>query len=403
MSWDAIAAIAAVNFDTEKRAQFDAMNADVAILDSDIQRLEAVEKFEAEQRSAPRPNRAQPGQAIESTQVEERSAKEKRAFAQYITRGHSGVDAELREFVRENRDVTTGTTGANGGALVPQLYHGVLTEALKAFGPVSLLVGQKRTTGGQPLKIALSNDTGNNLTVLGEATAVTEVDPAFASKILSTDTVTTGVIKVSIQELQDSYFDVDSWVRQAFGQRYGRGLEAMITNGNGSNVASLITSANAAVTAKGNTAVSGANGSNSIDYDDIVAMYGALDPAYISNATWMFNSQTRAYLLGVKDSFGRPLYTPSPNSGAFDMLLGRPVVLNQALPNIAASAVGTVLFGAFDAGYLFRTDGDLSILRLNERYADTLEVGFIGYSRIGGISTDAGTHPIVALSQAAAS
>ncbi|HZL51590.1 MAG TPA: phage major capsid protein [Terracidiphilus sp.] len=125
----------------------------------------------------------------------------------------------------------------------------------------------------------------------------------------------------------------------------------------------------------------------------------ALDPAYIDNSSWVFNSTTRAALMGVVDSLGRPLFQPSPNAGAFDMLLGRPVVLNQYQPN-ATAGLKAVLFGDFSSGYTFRqVQGDLSILRLNERYADTGEVGFIGYARIGGFSTDAGTHPIVALQQ----
>jgi HK97 family phage major capsid protein len=390
------------SFDAEKRSQFDAMNTDVATLETDITRLEAVEKFDAEQRSAPRPNRDQPGAPIEgdTDSPEVRNAKEKRAFEQYIRLGNAGMDAESRSFLRENRDITTGTSGANGGALIPQLFHPVLTDALKFYGPIATLVGQKRTTGGQPLKIALDNDTGNTLTVLGEATSVSEVDPTFTSQILSTDTVTTGVVKITLQELADSYFDIESWLRTKFGQRYGRGLESMITGGNSSNVASLIASAHSGATAAGSGA-SGATGANSIGYDDITAMFTALDPAYIANATWLMNSATRGFLLGVKDGFGRPLFIPNPSSGAFDTLLGRPVVLDQALPNIAASAVGTVLFGDFAQGYLFRTDGDLSIVRLSERYMDTLEIGFIGYSRIGGISTDAGTHPIIKLTQAA--
>jgi len=390
-------------FDAEKRSQFDAMNVDVTNLEGDLSRLQAIEKIEAEQRSAPRIPRSQPGAAIENDHgsVEERSAKEKRAFEQYIKYGHSGVDAEHRSYLRESRDITTGTTGANGGALVPQLFNPVLTDAMKFYGPISTLVGQKRTTGGNPLKIALDNDTANSLTVLGETTAVSEVDPTFASAILSTDTVTTGVVKITLQELSDSYFDIDSWLRTKFGQRYGRGLESMITNGNASNVASLIASAFASTTAAGNTLATGATGANSIGYDDITALFTALDPAYISNATWLMNSTTRGFLLGVKDGFGRPLFIPNPSTGSFDQLLGRPVVLDQALPNIAASAAGTIMFGDFAQGYLFRTDGDLSIVRLAERYMDTLEVGFIGYSRIGGISTDAGTHPIVKLTQAA--
>ena len=327
--------------------------------------------------------RNQPGQPLEGSQgSSEVAERQKRAFRSYITHG-------------ETRDITTSSSSINGAALVPQSFQGVMNDALKYYGPVATLVGQKVTNlNGAPMKISESDDTSNSLTVLGETTAVSEVDPsAFVATILYTDTVTTGVVKVSIQELQDSYFDLDSWLRDKFGLRYGRGLEAMVTNGNSSNVASLLTGAFAAVTALGNgtanggtSTVSGTTGANSIGYTDIVALYGALDPAYAVNASWMMNSATRAMLLGVKNTFGQPIYIPNPTTGSFDKLLGQPVVLNQSLPNVAASAVGTIVFGDLAKGYLLRTDGGLSIVRLNERYMDALEVGFIGYSRIGGMS-----------------
>jgi HK97 family phage major capsid protein len=372
-------------FDAEKRSKFDAMNADVANLEGDITRLESVAKFESEQRSIPR---SQPGASIENdnASVEERSAKENRAFNKFIKTG-----------LLEGRDVTTSTAQA----FVPQLFQNILTDALKYYGPIATIVQQKRTTGGQPLKVALDNDTMNSISILGEATAVSEVDPTFTSQILSTDTLSTGLVKVSVQELQDSYFDIDSFIRNKFGIRYGRGLEGWITNGNSSNVASLVTSAYASTTALGNTLLTGSDGSNSIGYSDITALFSSLDPAYIGNSTWLMNNMTRGFLLGVKDTLGRPLFIPNPTSGSFDQLLGRPVVLDQALPNIAPSAVGTILFGDFQQGYLFRTDGDLEIIRLNERYMDTLEVGFVGFARVGGMSLDAGTHPIVKLTQSA--
>lgn len=389
------------SFDAEKRSQFDTMNADVAIIEADITRLEGLEARSAALRETERVNRSQPGAEIEgdNASVEERQKKERRAFEQYVRFGHAGVDQEHRSFIRqESRDITTAGTGAT---VIPQEFYPVLTEAMKFYGPIATLVGQKRTNTGAPMKIALDNDTANSLVVLGETVAPTETDPALAGFILSTDTVTTGIIKISRQELQDSYFNLDSWVRNRFGQRLGRGYEQMITNGNGSNVTSIVTTATLGATATGSGA-SGATGGTSIGYDDITALYTALDPAYIANSTWQMNSKTRGFLLGVKDSFGRPLFIPNPSSGSFDMLLGRPVSLNQALPNIALNASGTILFGDFQQGYLFRTDGDISILRLDERFADTLEVGFIGYSRIGGASMDAGTHPIVKLVQAAA-
>jgi hypothetical protein len=56
-----------------------------------------------------------------------------------------------------------------------------------------------------------------------------------------------------------------------------------------------------------------------------------------------------------------------------------------------------ILYGDFNEGYLLRTDGDLSIRRLDERFADSLEVAFLAYARVAGASTDAGTHPILKL------
>lgn len=379
-------------FGPEERSSFDAMNADLAIVDGDITRFQAFEKIEAEQRSAVRPNRAEPGAAIEADSVEKQGKEVRSALTGYMRTGRI-----------EERAITTLSSGPNGGALIPQAFYGILTDAQKYYGPISTVVGSRKDTSGEPLKIALSNDVTNTFTIQGEATAISEVDPAYQSKTLSVDTVNVGLVQISRQELQDSYFDLDSWIRTKFAVRYARGLEGYITNGNSSNVASLITSAYAAVTATGNNGTTGATGTgaNSIGYDDIAALHTALDPAYLSNAKWSFTSKTLGFLLGVKDGFGRPLFIPNPSSGAFDSLLGHQIVLNQALPQIAASAVGTVLFGDFAEGYLLRQVGDLEIVRMDERFAELGLVGFTGWARLGGCSMDAGTHPIVALSQSA--
>lgn len=85
----------------------------------------------------------------------------------------------------------------------------------------------------------------------------------------------------------------------------------------------------------------------------------------------------------------------------FSKILGYNVVLNQALPQMGASSV-PILFGDPSSAYLLRQEDQPFILRLNERYADTLEVGFFLYTRIGGLSivaTDA-PNPIVSLKQA---
>jgi HK97 family phage major capsid protein len=165
-------------------------------------------------------------------------------------------------------------------------------------------------------------------------------------------------------------------------------LEYLLTNGNSSNVASIITGA----TLGGTSAVSG-----TVAFDDLNLVYSALDPAYEGNASWVMSSTSRALIMGLKDTLGRPIFIPNPSSGVLDHLFGRPIVLNQQLPSAFVAGNTGILYGDFNEGYLLRTDGDLSIRRLDERFADSLEVAFLAYARVAGASTDAGTHPILKL------
>lgn len=311
---------------------------------------------------------------------------ERRSLLDYMRTGH--VSAEHRDL-----GTVTGGSISGGSQLIPQGFMPELLEAQKAWGALTTVVNIYETDSGQPIKIALSNDTTQMFnTVATEITPASEEDPSFSTFISNLDEGDTGLIKVSFAQLEDSAFDIDNFIRDSFGKRYWRGVSNLITNGNGSNVQSIVSTATLGATSASPT---------TITYQDILNVYAALDPAYIETSTWVMNSSTRAALLGVTDTTGRPLFQPalsSPN-GALDMLLGRPVVLNQFQPGIAAGS-RALLFGDMKAGYTLRTLKDgLNILRLAERYADTREVGFFGYGRIGGFATDAGTHPIVALQQ----
>jgi HK97 family phage major capsid protein len=139
-----------------------------------------------------------------------------------------------------------------------------------------------------------------------------------------------------------------------------------------------------------------------IGWTDLTALFAGLDPAYINPDTaWVMNSTSRSYLIGLKDGFGRPYFTPDPSGDSpFSKILGYDIVLTQAMPNMGANAT-PIMFGDLRSSWLHRTDGEPSILRLNERYADTLEAGFMMFSRVGGTSLNAGVTPLVKLTQAA--
>lgn len=379
----------------EDRTKVDGMFAEADVMEKDIESLKRIEKFEDEQRKAAAAaagtRRGAPG--ADQRTDEQKGEARKAAFRAFLRTGR------IAEEHLQVRDIATGletrdlTTAGSAAALIPQDYYPMLIEAMKAWGGIYNIVGKAPTDSGAPMKIAYENDTANGLVVVGEQGPLTETDPPYTTAMSAVDEVSTGIIKISWSQMQDSRFDLDGIVRNRFGKRYARGAANFITVGDGTNVVGL-TSITAGVTSAAPAAVG---------YTDLTAIYAALDPSYEANATFTFNSTTRGYLLGVTDTLGRPLYIPNPTTGAFDRLLGRPVVINQFLPNIAATHVA-IQYGDFNEGYKFREVGGgnaegLAIVRLNERYADVLSTGFLGYARMGGFISDAGTHPILSLTQ----
>jgi HK97 family phage major capsid protein len=388
-------------FNTESRSAFDKMDAEVIAIEADIRRLESVATREAEGRSFERSPRPAPGAdaSFDSLPVEERKKKFNKAFQQYSLRGSiHAVDAEYRDLLT--------TSDATGGALIPQMFNAELIDAVKFYGPIAQRVRQRVTNNnGAPIKVSLDNDTANGLTLLGTegTSSPAETDPSFQSKLLSVDTVTGGLVLVSFEELQDSYFDLDTFIREKFSLRYGRGLEKAVTLGTDSAGTTLPNQATNGLLGAATVGTTTSVLANGIGWTDITNAFAALDAAYLNpNTAWVFNTTTRGYLLGQKDGFGRPFWTPDPTGdGPFSKLLGYDVVLDQAMPNVGAANATPILFGDLSRAYLLRTDGAPSILRLNERYADTLQVGFFLWSRIGGVSLNAGVSPLVSIKQAA--
>ncbi len=263
-----------------------------------------------------------------------------------------------------------GTTDYNGIRHRPQGHGRVFSLALRCF------VDQDDESA------AVMNGAGL------DQRAVAEANPTLSTITSNTDKYTTGVILVTLEELEDSYFDLDAFIKDAFGQRLYRGLAKNISQGSG-NFASYFSGATSGATSASPTAVT---------YADLLALYGSLDPAYLPNATWTMNAATRTALLGVVDTTGRPLFQPAlsaPNGAdALGTLLGHPVVLDQYAPNIGATNK-PIAFGDFKAGYTLRNVGSFQIARDPYTYLVSKgAVAFIGYGRGGSYSTDAGTHPI---------
>lgn len=357
-------------FNTESRAAFDKIDADVNALEADEKRYLLAEERESRSNEFVRSPR--PGQMSNTSG------------------GFHGQEGEQRDLVNkafrtwartgqfESRDLLT-TSDATGGALIPQLFNDELINAVKFYGPTASLVKNKVTdNNGAPMKVVRADDTEHGLVLLSmEGTSVPpESDPAFQSVLVSTDTISGGMTKISFQEMEDSSFNLDTAIREYFGVRYGRGMEVAVTKGTDSAGTTLPNQFAGGLLAAAQVGATTATLAGGIGWTDLMAVFSALDPAFTVNAKWFMSATTRAYLISLRDGFGRPYFTPDPSGdNPMSKILGFDVVINQALPTYAAVNNTPILFGAPEKAYMLRTDGQPSVLRLNERFADSLEIG----------------------------
>lgn len=311
------------------------------------------------------------------------------AFGAYLRGGMEGLEVAQRQLLHTGfapvEERAQGTaSGAAGGFLVPQDFLNKLTETLKFFGGMRQVANRIETTTGATLPWPSADDTGNKGARLAENTAVTEQDVTFASKQLGSFTYTSKMVRVALQLLQDSAFNLDAWLPVKLGERLGRIHNEEFTIGTGVSMPE-----GAAVGfATGRTGAAGQT--TTVTYDDVVLLEHSVNSAYRNSgrAQFMFADAMLSTLRRLKDADGRPLWQPSIQEGVPDRINGRRYAINDDMPVPAASAK-SMLFGDFFAGYIIRDVRATQVLRLTERYADFLQVGFLGFNRADGKVDDA--------------
>jgi len=335
----------------------------------------------------------------------------RRAFQTYLRMGES-TPAEAKSILREKRANGEGNTLAHVGTysdlgfFVPTGFVNDVEVATKWYADLMGVFGSIGTGTGNPLPYPTSNDTTQMASQIGEnAGPVSEQDLLASQLVFGAYKYTSGVIRASVELVQDSAFDIEAFVAKQMGIRFGRKWESIFTNGSGSSeplgllnaiAASGVTPVSA-VGSSANDGIVGNTATNSIGYQDLVNLEHSVDKSYRRGARYMMHDQTVAHLQSRLDKFGRPLFVPGIN-GEPDRLNGYPIVVNNAMPVISPSATA-VAFGSLDK-YLIRKVKDFQILVLRERYADFGQVGYIGFSRVDGNLLDAGTHPVNVLRQA---
>jgi len=361
------------NLTKEENVQFDAMYAEQDELRNSVKRIEQAEELKKELASKADEVRDNAAPA----KVEARDA-----FNAYLRRGVNGLTpaeanalGELRTGA-DNAQVTT--TDGLGGFLVPENWSDFVSVTELFKSDIEQVATVIRTANGQAFNLPANNDTSVVAAILGEATAVTRSDMTFTNVKFDPFTYSSGLVQVSNQLMSDNAFDLSSFVGGQLANRLKRGINAGLTTGADTTAPQgIVTGSTAALTSASATA---------IDIDEVMDLFYSVDASYRNapGAGFMMNSSTAKAIriLGFGQTNDFPAYVPGMSVGEPDMLFGKPVYINEDMDSIAATKKA-IIFGDLSQYYIHEAGG-VQILRLNERFADELSTGFIGYRRIDG-------------------
>lgn len=265
-------------------------------------------------------------------------------------------------------------TDSEGGYLVPDEYERTLVEALEEeniFRQLAKII--QTSSGDRKIPVVATKGTAS---WIDEEGAYLESDDSFSQVSIGAYKLGT-MIKVSEELLNDSVFDLESYISREFARRIGAKEEESFFTGDGTGkplgVLAETGGAEVGVTAASATAITA---------DELIDLFYSLKAPYRRNAVWVLNDSTIKAIRKLKDNQGQYLWQPSLTAGAPDLLLGKPVRTSAYMPAIAADAK-TIAFGDFSYYWIADRQGR-SFKRLNELYAATGQVGFLASQRVDG-------------------
>jgi HK97 family phage major capsid protein len=275
------------------------------------------------------------------------------------------------------------TTGSEGGFTVKSDVASSVIEAIASYAGIREVASRIVTAQGNPLSYPSSDGRTEEGEIIAENNPATDADMAFGTVPLNVFKYSSKVIAIPIELLQDTTVDIVALLNKRVRDRIGRIQNRMMTaagTGTGSPFALVTAASVGKVGATGQT--------TTVTYDDLIDLIDSIDEGYGEDGKrFMFGQTVRRTVRKIKDTAGRPIWTPSYDLGMSartpDLLLGYPVQINNHMPAPAANAK-CIAFG--DLGqYQIRDAMDVTLFRFEDSaYLKKGQIGFLAWSRSGG-------------------
>ncbi|SFB82401.1 phage major capsid protein [Tropicimonas isoalkanivorans] len=292
---------------------------------------------------------------------------EKKALSVFLRSGVQALDDV------EKKTLNLGTNTAGGYVVAPEFSTRIL-QGISEQSPMRS-VANTMSIGTTEVYIPklVSNVQPGWVTEMGPRPTS---EPAFDQQKIEVFEQAV-IVPVSQHLLEDSFIDLEAFLRNHIAREFAKMEAAAFVNGDGNGKPTGFL-ADAASYQSINVKDDGSD-----FVDALMALYYALPTEYARRATWALNRKSLATIRGLKDANGAFIWQPGLTDSAPSSLFGRPVVEMVDMPDLAAGAY-PVAFGDFHTGYQIVDRIGIQTMRDDYTGADNGIVKIRARRRVGG-------------------
>lgn len=289
------------------------------------------------------------------------------------------------DYVRTGQESKALVADTVGGYLISPAIERELSRSLEKEVVIRRLATTKTMTKNR-LEIRSISEAQAAFGVLETGSDITESTPTPGVPTYQYVEEINGLVKVGIDELEDSDHDLAEFLINSFSRAIAELEELKFLKGAGhsSGEPDGIT---LDATLIANTVTTDTAGA--ITVDDMLDLMYACPAQYRKNGTFLVNSLTELALrklrfkTGVTEEGGY-LWLPAVSEALPNTMLGKPIYCVDDMETLAGAEQVVAIFGNFKRGYRILDRVEFSLQRLTEIYSEANLIGFKIRKRTGG-------------------
>ena len=335
----------------DERESFDKLESEIRDLDGTINAIQAQRDIEL---NAPK-DEAEDDKDEAKESAESKDEAEERAFADYIRGNYD----EIRSAVN--------MTKGDNGAVIPSSIANKIIEEIIDICPIFADADRYNVKGTLSIPYYDEGTSAIQMEYADEFTDGESKSGKFLN-ITLTGYLGRAICDVSKSLINNSQFDIVSFVVKRMALAAAKFIEGELLNGTDGKIEGLSTLTPSVVT----------GAVDKVTVDELIDLQESIPDAYQSNAYWIMNKKTRTAIRKFKTAAGEFILNRDLNSRWGYTLLGKDVYCSDAVAELGTASKDVIFYGDMEV-LAVKVSEDINIEVLRETQARRHVVEVLGF------------------------